>query len=131
MRHTLELPPTTDAMDPKVALGAFFRLADLWKLTNQQARVLLSVPERTFYRWRKAPKAAEPDPNIVERLSLIVAMYADLHRIFGDTNPAANAWVHWPNEYLAGQTPMQRMLGGKVQDLIAVRDVVERGLVGS
>lgn len=117
-------------IDPKVALGAFFRLAERWKLTNQQARVLLSVPERTFYRWRSAPGTAELDPNVLERLSLVVSIYADLHRIFGDDNPSADEWLHWPNDYLDGQTPAQRMLGGKMMDVIAVHNVVVRGLVG-
>ena len=130
MRQTIEINPSAAPISPKVALNAFFRLADRWSLTNQQARVLLSVPERTFYRWRSAPEAAELDSNVLERLSLVVSIYADLHRIFGDNNPHANDWLRWPNDYLDGQTPLQRMLGGKMMDIIAVRGVVERGLVG-
>lgn len=126
MRQLLDRAP----VKPRAALGAFVRLAEQWNLTRAESLVLLGVPERTYYRWRESADRAQLGPHVLERISHLVSIYANLHRIFGDGNAVANHWIRQPNAALGGQTPLERMLGGQTVDIIAVRTLVERGLLG-
>ncbi|MGH6913788.1 MAG: antitoxin Xre-like helix-turn-helix domain-containing protein, partial [Geminicoccales bacterium] len=52
---------TTTAPREVAALRAFFRLAELWGLTMEQARVLLGRPARaTLYNWKAGRVRALP-----------------------------------------------------------------------
>jgi hypothetical protein len=109
-------PPERDA----VAIRAFFRLADLWGLTMEQARVLLGQPSRaTAYNW-KAGKVRGLPFDTVRRISYLLGIWKALQILYAE--PAlADAWLQRPNAAFGGQSALQRMLAGDVADLAAVR----------
>lgn len=102
------------------AMRAFFRIAAAWGLSNEQAQVLLGRPARsTFYKWKRGAAAAVPH-DTVRRLSYVLGIYKALQILF-KAPEQADAWVSRPNAAFAGQSALERMLGGDVTDLAAVR----------
>jgi antitoxin Xre/MbcA/ParS-like protein len=103
-----------------VALRAFFRLAELWGLSMEQARVLLGRPSRaTLYNW-KAGRAKSLPHDTLRRISYLLGIFKALQILYQD--PAlADAWLARPNAAFGGQSAIERMLAGDVTDLAAVR----------
>jgi len=102
------------------AMRAFFQIAALWNLSNEQAQVLLGRPARsTFYKWKRGRVSGVPY-DTVRRLSYVLGIYKALQILF--KSPAqADAWVHRPNAAFGGGSACERMLAGDVTDLAAVR----------
>jgi hypothetical protein len=127
------MPRTADAARPQPAedgaerwnetaagLRAFFRIADLWGLGMDEARVLLGHPSRaTVYNWRAGRVRTVPY-DTVRRVSYVLGIYKALQILYAD--PAlADGWVKRPNAAFGGRSALARMLGGDVADLAAVR----------
>ena len=102
------------------AVRAFFRLAELWGLTMEQARVLLGRPSRaTLYNWKAGRVRALPHDTL-RRISYLLGIHKALQILYSD--PAlADAWIQRPNAAFGGQSALERMLAGDVSDLAAVR----------
>jgi transcriptional regulator with XRE-family HTH domain len=67
--------PSTEQMF-RASLHAFWRLAELFRLTIAERAKLLGVSERTCQRWEQA--TPEPDINALDRLQLILRTYQHL-----------------------------------------------------
>jgi uncharacterized protein (DUF2384 family) len=111
-----------------VAVKAFGRIADAWKLTREERRTLLAISDRTADRWRD-PGKANPSRDQLERISYLLGIYAGLAAIF-ENAPLATEWVRRPNVDFGGTTPLARMLGGNVGDLADVRRYVDAWRAG-
>jgi hypothetical protein len=108
------------------ALRTFFRIADAWHLSGDEARTLLGSPPRsTFYAWKKAGQG-QLDRDTLERVSYVLGIYKALQILLPDP-AAADAWVRKPNTapLFAGQPALQRMLSGNVADLYVVRQYLD------
>ena len=120
---------TSQRFDPRYrrrlsgpALRTFFRVAEMWRLANAEQRILLGAPaESTFYNWRGGRFGAL-SVDTLELISLILGIYRALHIIFPDQE-IADGWVRRPNHNprFAGASALERMLGGSIDDLFAVR----------
>jgi hypothetical protein len=106
------------------ALRAFFSIVQAWGLSNEQAQVLLGRPARsTFYKWKRGHALAVPH-DTVRRLSYVLGIYKALQILF--KSPAqADAWPSRPNAAFGGGSALDRMLGGDVTDLAAVRTYLD------
>jgi hypothetical protein len=60
----------------RASLHAFWRLAEIFRLTIAERAKLLGVSERTCQRWKQA--TPEPDINALDRLQLILRTYQHL-----------------------------------------------------
>lgn len=104
-------------------LRAFFNIARDWQLGVEEQLVLLGAPGRsTFFKWKASPASARLGRDTLERLSYILGIYKALQILLPDTS-AADGWVRRPNTAPAfgGRSALDRMLGGNVGDLLAVR----------
>jgi hypothetical protein len=113
----------------EAALRTFWRLADAWQLNVAEQISLLGVARTTLYQWKQG-KVGPMDRHVLERLSYLFGIYAAL-QILLPVPERANAWIRKPNTapFLGGQSALDRMLGGQVGDLFAVRQYLdaERG----
>ena len=112
------------------ALRAFFNITRQWGLSTQQQRTLLgSPPSSTFFKWKKQQSGAVPR-DMMERISYVLGIYKAL-RILLPEPSHADVWIHAPNAapLFGGKSALERMLGGNVADLYAVRSYLdaERG----
>jgi len=112
-----------DLDDPRassVAKKAFFRVMDLWKVSNDAAQALLGGPSRsTFFSWKKG-EGGNLQRDAFERVSYVIGIHKALQILFIDA-AQADAWVSKPNEAFGGRTALERMTAGNVSDLHAVR----------
>jgi len=108
-------------------LRAFFNIARDWGLSTDEQMVLLGAPGRsTFFKWKSAPEAADLKRDTLERLSYLLGIYKAL-QILLPAATAADAWVKKPNSapLFGGKSGLDRMLGGNVADLVAVRQYLD------
>src|SRR5205809_1731299 len=94
---TREAPKAVAAPDrlSGPALRTFFRIADAWTLSSDEARTLLGSPPRsTFFLWKKGQGQLGRDT--LERVSYVLGIYKALQILLPDAG-AADAWVRKPN----------------------------------
>lgn len=119
-------PSNSRAMSA-AGLRAFFNIAQAWGLTVEEQMVLLGSPGRsTFFKWKAAPESVELKRDTLERLSYVLGIYKALQILLPDAS-AADAWVKKPNTapLFGGKSALDRMLGGNVGDLMAVRQYLD------
>jgi uncharacterized protein (DUF2384 family) len=108
------------------ALEVFFNIARAWRLpTEMQKRLLGSPPSSTFFRWRKGMVAAL-SLDALDRIGMVVAIYGALQELFGNA-PDTLRWLNSPNSdpLFAGQSPLESMAQGRLEDLALVRRYVQ------
>lgn len=107
------------------ALAGFFRLADAWKLRDDEARDLLGgLSSSAFYDWKKNPdRVLEVDR--LTRISYLIGIYKALHILYGDR--LADEWVRLPNRnrIFAGRTPLAYMQAGGLSAMQTVRGLLD------
>lgn len=108
------------------ALRTFFRIAEAWQLSTDEARTLLGNPPRsTFFAWKKSG-AAPLARDTLERISYVLGIYKALQILLPEPT-AADAWVRKPNTapLFGGRPALERMLSGNVADLYVVRQYLD------
>lgn len=104
-------------------LEAFFEMADRWGLSTDQQITLLGSPGRsTFFKWKK--EGGNLPNDTVERLSHMLSIWKAL-RILFTRDDRGEAWMARPNDYWDGRSALDVMLGGKMSDILAVRQYVD------
>lgn len=117
-----------DLATPEAAAAAartFFKLAEAWKLTIAEQLTLLAISRSTLYQW-KGGKVGPLDRHVLERLSHLLGIYADLHILLPEAG-RADQWLRKPNTapLFGGKSALDRMLGGQVADLYVVRQYLD------
>ena len=118
--------PVSDA-EAAAMLRAALMLFGKWRLTDEQAALLLDLPLRTYRRW-KAGEAGRIDRDMRARLSNLMGIHKALRLIFRDAERGYR-WVQAPNAAFGGGSALAVMLGGDLTDLMRVRRYLdaERG----
>jgi hypothetical protein len=108
------------------ALRTFFRIAEAWQLSTDEARALLGDPPRsTFFAWKKSG-IGPLSRDTLERISYVLGIYKALQILLPEP-AAADAWVRKPNNapLFAGKPALERMLSGNVADLYVIRQYLD------
>ncbi len=108
------------------ALRAFFNIASAWDLSAAQQRNLLgNPPSSTFFKWKRELSGSLPR-DVLERISYLLGIYKALQILIPD-EARADAWISSPNTapIFGGRSALDRMLGGNVGDLYAVRQYLD------
>lgn len=108
------------------ALRAFFNITSAWELSTAQQRTLLgNPPTSTFFKWKKELKGAL-SRDVLERISYVLGIYKAL-QILVPVPERADQWISRPNTapLFGGRSALDRMLGGNVGDLYAVRQYLD------
>ncbi len=107
------------------ALRGFFRLAERWKLRDEDARALLGgISSSSYYEWKKHPERLL-DVDRITRISYLVGIYKALHLLYGDA--LADEWVRLPNTNVVfgGRSPLEYMVGGGLLAMQTVRRLLD------
>lgn len=117
-------PHRVEVSDPQTVtagFGAVFRIFDVWNVSTDQAMTLLGKPARsTFYKWRQG-EIGTPSHDTISRVSYILGIYRALQILYRDPL-LADGWVKRPSAAFAQRSALDRMNGGDIADLAAVRD---------
>lgn len=120
-------PQHQTAISPKVALDALARIADRWKLKQQDLPALLGTSPRTVRAWYKSPPA-RLGPHVLERISHLLAIYNALNAIFG--MPFADEWVHQANRAFGDRAPIELLRSGGFTELVDIRRYLDQAMLG-
>lgn len=125
MSATRELERVTlTGVVPGDALRGFFLIMDAWGIGAEDARILLGSPaERTYYAWRKGNVVRVPSDTL-RRIGYVAGIYKALQIVYSDAR-LADDWIRRRNKAFGDQTPLERMRGGDVTDLAAVRNYLD------
>ena len=126
MATKLQLAPTAPKSSMSAGMSAFFSIADHWRLSTDEARVLLGQPSRsTFFKWKKGHVAQTAhDIDLATRLGHILGIFKSLEILY-PSSQLADRWVKEPNLAFGGQSALSRMLAGQITDLAAVRSYLD------
>jgi hypothetical protein len=118
-------PKVRERMSP-AAVKLFMRLSNLWRLAVDQRRALLGdISRPTYHNWQRG-KVGTLSRDQLERISLVLGIYKGLKLLFAD-EASATRWLTSPNRDLpfGGQSPLERVLKGSIDDLYVVRRYIE------
>lgn len=118
------LPLVDEAQLGRVAIKLFFGITEEWRLTDEQRCTLAGLGTRTtLHNWRRKLDAGDPiklPKDTLERLSYLAGIYKGVQLLFSDPMQWKN-WVRKPNSDFGGRSALDRMLAGRVVDLVDVR----------
>ncbi len=108
------------------AFRTFLAIADLWKLSEEQRRLILGYPSRsTYHNWAKLARehgAFTLDVDVLVRISAIFGIHQALG-ILHASEAEGIAWLKRPHEasLFGGQPPLTLITSGTQDGLMAVR----------
>ncbi|TNF21395.1 MAG: DUF2384 domain-containing protein [Rhodobacteraceae bacterium] len=108
-----------------VALKAYARIADAWKLSLKEAAGLADMSESTWKRARKPDFAGELTKDQLLRLSAVIGIYKALELYFSQS--LARQWVTRPNTgpLFGGARPLDTAIEGGLPQILAVRTYLD------
>ncbi|MDP4574119.1 DUF2384 domain-containing protein [Qipengyuania sp. G39] len=116
----------TRVVKDRVALRAFFKIAKVWGLTDDEQLSILGQPDQaTFDAWRHGEGPTLPRDTL-ERISYVLGIFQGINTLLPDKEIAA-AWVRQPNDapIFDGISALDRMTAGNVSDLLVVRQYLD------
>ena len=118
--------PAEQARLTPAARRAAERLRRAWALTDEQLAALVDIDATVVVT---ADSSMSEDQ--LERVGLLVGVYADLHRLH--TADLADAWVTRPNTnpLFRGRTPLDAMTLGGLATIAAVHELLAARLAGA
>ena len=106
------------------ALRTFFRIAEAWRLKEQEQMQILGLDSRsTFQTWKRGGIAAI-SKDALERISYVMGIFKGLKILLPETS---DDWVRKPNgaSLFGGKSALDRMTSGNVADLYVVRQYID------
>ena len=117
--------PAVQARLSPAATKAFFRIAQTWKLRDEDARILLGgISNGAFYNLKNRP-AKKLDQDRLTRISLLIGIFKALNILY--SRKLADAWIQLANTHpmFAGATPLSYMLRGGLPAIVRVRQLLD------
>jgi hypothetical protein len=118
--QSLSLPIRKQPEETTVAFKAFLAVAERLGLAVKDRLALLGIAKSTYTVWLKRLEEGElreVDADKLDRMAYVLGIYEVAGRVF----PDGVAWLTRPNRAPAfhGQRPLDRMLAGRIEDLLA------------
>lgn len=107
-------------------MRAFLAIADLWRLTEEERRLVLGYPSRsTYHNWAKLAReggAFTLDLDTLTRISAVLGIHAALGILF-QSEAEGVAWLRGPNDatIFGGRPPLALVTTGSLDALLTVR----------
>lgn len=88
---------TTEGNVRQVAVKAFFRIAEMWKLSEEQQMVLLGLDKESFGELKEKLADYPLTEEAVLRISCLLGIYRYLQLLLSDTY-SQDKWMTTPNQ---------------------------------
>ena len=133
-----DIEPGPDRLDPQrfspanrrllsaPGVRTFLAIADLWKLTEEERRLVLGLPSRsTYHHWAKTAREHGDltlDVDVLLRLSAVFGIHGALQLLHADEREGV-AWLRRPHgaTVFGGKPPMALVTSGTQDGLLTVR----------
>lgn len=108
-----------------VALKAYTRAAEAWKLTQKEAAWLADMSESTWKRAKKPGFTGELTKDQLLRLSAVIGIYKSLELYFSE--PLAKTWFTRPNTgpLFSGSRPIDTAIQGGLPQILSIRTYLD------
>lgn len=93
--------PETDRS--RVISAAVIRIAECWRLTNEQLGAVLGLSSATASRLRSGSYRLKSGDKAFELGQYLVRLFRGLDAIMGSDDQASNSWLRAPNLDLGGR----------------------------
>ena len=123
----------TDLSDKRVrkrlspaARRAFFKIANAWKIRDEEAKQLLGgISNGAFYQLKGGELKTPLDQDRLVRVSLMVGVFKALNTLY--SQKLADAWISLPNSnpMFADDTPLAYMVKGGQPAMMRVRQLLD------
>lgn len=102
------------------------KLLDSWRLTNDDAAVLLGFDESDTEYVQAVLEGRAPlrGRDVRDRIAHLFQIRMTLSALFCDLE-VENEWLREPHVLLQGREPLKLLLGGAMENLLLVRDYVD------
>lgn len=112
------------------ALRAFFRLSEVWKLSEEEQMCLLGVSSLSTLTAWKAGRVDDACEETVTRISYLLGIFKAINTLLPEAG-RADAWIRSASSGLPfnGRSALDQMMRGQVSDLSEVRRYLEAQLV--
>ncbi len=116
-------------------LRTFLAIADLWRLTAEQRRLVLGMPARSTYRvWMKAAREHRDvtlSADVLIRISAVLGIHQALQVLHRDEQEGV-AWLRClhASAVFGGRTPLDLITDGTLDGPMTVRRVLDALLQG-
>jgi uncharacterized protein (DUF2384 family) len=110
------------------ALKFFDRAMDIWHVAGEESRQLLALAPGTNLEDLDPARLSEEQ---ILRISYLVGIFKALHILFSDA--LADQWVRRPNTnaMFGGRAPLAYMIGGGIEALRNVRQLLDARCAGN
>lgn len=108
------------------AIRTFFKVADVWRLSNREEQGILGWPANsTFYKYKSGDVGAL-SLDTLTRISLVLGTFKALRILYTDRG-LADRWVKLPNSnaLFGGNPPVDLMARGEMDNLYKVRRLLD------
>jgi hypothetical protein len=108
------------------ARKAFFKIANAWRVRDEDAKQLLGgMSNGAFYQLKAGETKASFDQDRLTRVSLLVGIFRTLNTLY--SQELADAWILLPNSnpMFAGETPLAYMVKGGQPAMMRVRQLLD------
>ncbi|MGG5890795.1 antitoxin Xre-like helix-turn-helix domain-containing protein [Falsiroseomonas sp. HC035] len=116
-------------------LRTFLAIADLWRLTEEERRLVLGLPSpSTFRNWCKTVREHRDltlDVDVLTRISAVLGIHQALQILHPDEHSGI-AWLRGPHRSVSfgGQPPMSHVTSGTQDGLLVVRRFLDAACGG-
>src|SRR5271154_2960840 len=107
------------------AVRAFLRICELWRLRDEDARLLLGgISNGAFYELKRKARGTL-DQDRLTRISILTGIFKALNILY--SKRLADRWLQLPNEnpMFAGNTPLGYMVRGGQPAMLRVRQLLD------
>lgn len=108
------------------SLVMFFNLVNVWKVPDDEAKLLLGgITNAQFRRLKTNPKGTTLSIDQMFRVSYLLGIVKALGDLHGER--LADEWVRLPNKngLFAGRTPLEYMVAGGLPAIMSVRKLLD------
>ena len=117
-------PATRKRLSP-AAVEAFFKIAEYWDLTNEDAMALLGgVSHGRYYQLKRSRKGVLTQDELT-RISFLIGIFKALNILF--SRKLASQWVSRPNDnpMFGNAPPLELLVRGGVPGMLGVRRLLD------
>jgi hypothetical protein len=107
------------------AIKGIIRIADRWKLRDEDTRALLGgMSSGSFYGLKGRPNKAL-DEDQLTRISLLIGVFKALNILY--SQKLADSWISLPNTnpMFGGDSPLNYMKKGGIPAIIRIRQLLD------
>ena len=134
IQDTAAMPLDSNELDsprPHGIFEAFVKTCQRWRLDHYQRAVLLGLPPgSSLGTLVLSGQVLSPSVDVRDRATRVFEISLGLGTLFEEDPDVENEWLRIPRARFANTSPLEHMLEGHMDRLIAVADLVrhERGL---